>query len=180
MRLTAYVDVYPIISNYHPTHVRPGPTYQVQRLDLSGPCVEVDADIVHPAADASVRPVRTGPNPPLATENNLLENVRGSPSAFSRGGSLLPSSYVDGRSSDRFKRYFYDVVAHNYSVDRYVDDVNARYGGIDAMLMWPTYTNIGAWCACAGCACAGCACAECACALCVRVHSCSPFNGATR
>ena len=41
-------------------------------------------------------------HPPLATEN-LLENTdggRSTPSVFSRGGSLLPSIYADGRSSD--------------------------------------------------------------------------------
>ena len=26
---------------------------------------------------------------------------------------------------------------------RWLDDVNQRYGGVDAILMWPTYTNIG-------------------------------------
>ncbi len=40
-------------------------------------------------------------------------------------------------------RYFYDPVAHRYTVDRYVDDLEKRYGGIDAVLIWPTYPNMG-------------------------------------
>jgi len=41
------------------------------------------------------------------------------------------------------ERYFYDPVAHRYTVDRYLDDLEKRYGGIDAVLIWPTYPNMG-------------------------------------
>jgi gamma-glutamyl hercynylcysteine S-oxide synthase len=40
-------------------------------------------------------------------------------------------------------RYFYDPVEHRYTVDRYLNDLAARYGGIDAVLLWPTYPNMG-------------------------------------
>lgn len=40
-------------------------------------------------------------------------------------------------------RYFYDPVAGKYTVDRYLDDLENRYGGIDAVLIWPTYPNMG-------------------------------------
>jgi formylglycine-generating enzyme required for sulfatase activity len=40
-------------------------------------------------------------------------------------------------------RYFYDPVAHKYTVDRYLDDLTTRYGGIDAVLIWSTYPNMG-------------------------------------
>ena len=40
-------------------------------------------------------------------------------------------------------RYFYDPAAGKYTVDRYLDDLDKRYGGIDAVLVWPTYPNIG-------------------------------------
>ncbi len=40
-------------------------------------------------------------------------------------------------------RYFYDPVAGKYTVDRYLDDVDKRYGGIDAVLVWATYPNMG-------------------------------------
>ena len=52
-----------------------------------------------------------------------------------------------------FDRYFYDrgsgsssstttnsrsTTARNYTVARYLDDATARYGGLDAVLMWPS------------------------------------------
>src|SRR5277367_1794287 len=40
-------------------------------------------------------------------------------------------------------RYFYDPVAGKYTVDRYLDDLDKRYGGIDAVLIWSTYPNMG-------------------------------------
>src|ERR1700757_3529825 len=40
-------------------------------------------------------------------------------------------------------RYFYDPVAGRYTVDRYLDDLEKRYGGIDAVLVWGTYPNMG-------------------------------------
>lgn len=40
-------------------------------------------------------------------------------------------------------RYFYDPVTRRYSVDKYLDDLESRYGGIDAVLIWPTYPNMG-------------------------------------
>ena len=40
-------------------------------------------------------------------------------------------------------RYFYDPVAQKYTVDRYLDDVDSRYGGIDSVLLWHTYPNLG-------------------------------------
>jgi len=40
-------------------------------------------------------------------------------------------------------RFLYDPVTQRYTVDRYVDDTVKRYGGIDAVLVWPTYPNMG-------------------------------------
>jgi len=40
-------------------------------------------------------------------------------------------------------RFFYDPVPGKYTVDRYLDDLEKRYGGIDAVLIWPTYPNMG-------------------------------------
>lgn len=40
-------------------------------------------------------------------------------------------------------RYFYDPVAGKYTVDKYLDDLERRYGGIDSVLIWYVYTNIG-------------------------------------
>jgi iron(II)-dependent oxidoreductase len=40
-------------------------------------------------------------------------------------------------------RYFYDPESGKYTVDRYLDDVEKRYGGIDSVLVWHTYPNLG-------------------------------------
>ncbi|MCW3819041.1 SUMF1/EgtB/PvdO family nonheme iron enzyme [Micromonospora sp. DR5-3] len=40
-------------------------------------------------------------------------------------------------------RYLYDPKTRQYTVDRYLADVRQRYGGIDSVLIWPTYPNIG-------------------------------------
>jgi gamma-glutamyl hercynylcysteine S-oxide synthase len=40
-------------------------------------------------------------------------------------------------------RYLYDPVTGKYTVDRYLDDLEKRYGGIDAVLVWATYPNMG-------------------------------------
>jgi iron(II)-dependent oxidoreductase len=40
-------------------------------------------------------------------------------------------------------RYFHDPVAGRYTVDRYLDDLQARFGGIDSVLLWFVYPNIG-------------------------------------
>jgi gamma-glutamyl hercynylcysteine S-oxide synthase len=40
-------------------------------------------------------------------------------------------------------RFFYDPVSRSYKVNTYLDDLKARYGGIDSVLIWHTYPNIG-------------------------------------
>jgi len=40
-------------------------------------------------------------------------------------------------------RYFYSSQAGRYTVDRYLDDLEQRYGGIDSVLIWSTYPNMG-------------------------------------
>ena len=40
-------------------------------------------------------------------------------------------------------RFFYDRATGKYTVDRYLEDVNKRYGGIDSVLVWQSYPNIG-------------------------------------
>ncbi|MGO4885454.1 MAG: formylglycine-generating enzyme family protein [Bryobacteraceae bacterium] len=41
------------------------------------------------------------------------------------------------------ERYFYDPAAGKYTIDRYLDDLDKRYGGVDSILVWPVYPNIG-------------------------------------
>jgi len=42
-----------------------------------------------------------------------------------------------------FDRYLYNDTLHEFTVARYLEDLTARYGGIDSVLIWPTYPNIG-------------------------------------
>jgi formylglycine-generating enzyme required for sulfatase activity len=40
-------------------------------------------------------------------------------------------------------RYFFDPATGEYTVDRYLDDLEARFGGLDSVLLWYIYPNIG-------------------------------------
>ena len=40
-------------------------------------------------------------------------------------------------------RFFYDPVIGEYTVDRYLDDLEQRFGGLDSVLIWYVYPNIG-------------------------------------
>ncbi|SEW42877.1 formylglycine-generating enzyme family protein [Chitinophaga arvensicola] len=40
-------------------------------------------------------------------------------------------------------RFLYDTATRQYTVDRFLDDLEKRYGGLDGVLIWPTYPNIG-------------------------------------
>lgn len=40
-------------------------------------------------------------------------------------------------------RFFYDPSTREYTVDHYLADLDKRYGGIDSVLLWPTYPNLG-------------------------------------
>ncbi|MFA6310245.1 MAG: SUMF1/EgtB/PvdO family nonheme iron enzyme [Sterolibacterium sp.] len=40
-------------------------------------------------------------------------------------------------------RYFYDPVQRRYTIDKYLDDLERRYGGVDSVLVWYVYPNIG-------------------------------------
>jgi iron(II)-dependent oxidoreductase len=40
-------------------------------------------------------------------------------------------------------RYFHDPVIGKYTVDRYLDDLEERFGGLDSVLLWYIYPNIG-------------------------------------
>ena len=40
-------------------------------------------------------------------------------------------------------RFFFDLATGKYTVDRYLDDLEKRYGGIDNVVVWPSYPNLG-------------------------------------
>ena len=56
---------------------------------------------------------------------------------YDRGsGSSSTTTATNSNSSTTARNYM-------YTVDRYLDDANARYGGLDAALVWPSYRNMG-------------------------------------
>lgn len=52
------------------------------------------------------------------------------------------SSFVQGKAMVE-DRYFYDVATGRYTVDRFLDDLDRRYGGVDSVIIWSGYPNIG-------------------------------------
>ena len=52
------------------------------------------------------------------------------------------TSYIQAQAHP-YDRYFYDPVTKAYTVDRFLEDLKIRYGGIDSVLMWSVYTQIG-------------------------------------
>jgi len=52
-----------------------------------------------------------------------------------------------------YDRFFFDPVADNYTVQKFLDDVNARYGGVDSILLWPTCESPLPPCCAASCSC---------------------------
>ncbi|HXE04583.1 MAG TPA: hypothetical protein VN579_01255, partial [Bryobacteraceae bacterium] len=67
----------------------------------------------------------------LSTEAYERQDLKWAQSSF-----IQPQSMVEDR-------YFYDPAQRRYTVDRYLDDLDKRYGGIDSVLLWPVYPNIG-------------------------------------
>ena len=52
------------------------------------------------------------------------------------------SSYIQAQMMVE-DRFFYDPERRTYTVDRFLDDLEKRYGGIDAVLIWHVYPNTG-------------------------------------
>lgn len=55
---------------------------------------------------------------------------------WAQSSFIQPQSMVEDR-------FFYDPLARHYTVGRFLDDLDKRYGGIDSVLLWPVYPNIG-------------------------------------
>lgn len=95
----------------------------------SSPCTREDH--AHWLADVTYwrneRRIRIGYNP----SRYQMPELRWTQSSF-----IQPQMMVEDR-------FFYDPVAGKYTVDRYLEDLQKRYGGIDAVLIWPTYPNMG-------------------------------------
>mmetsp|Transcript_38058 Transcript_38058/g.89062 ORF Transcript_38058/g.89062 Transcript_38058/m.89062 type:complete len:747 (-) Transcript_38058:149-2389(-) len=77
----------------------------------------------------------------LAEKTEALRNVGYSGGVFDKI-SWTQTSYMQTQMHP-FDRYFYDPVTDTYTVEKFLNDLKERYGGVDAILLWPTYPNIG-------------------------------------
>lgn len=65
---------------------------------------------------------------------------------FDPGGFIRPellwtqSSFIQPQMMVH-DRTFYDPVTQSYTVAKYLDELQARYGGIDSVLIWHTYAQ---------------------------------------
>ena len=80
------------------------------------------ADLIHWRTE---RRIRTGYDPARYT----LPALQWAQSSF-----IQPQMMVHDR-------YFFDPAQGEYTVDRYLDDLEKRYGGIDSVLIWATYPH---------------------------------------
>jgi hypothetical protein len=71
----------------------------------------------------------------------------GSPSIFDEPALKWTQTSYIGPQMHPYDRFFYDPALGNgtggagYTVDKWLADLNARYGGIDQALIWPTRTS---------------------------------------
>ncbi len=49
---------------------------------------------------------------------------------------IAPQSHI-------YDRFLFDNEAGVWTVDRFLDDFTTRYGGVDGVLLWATYPNMG-------------------------------------
>ena len=79
----------------------------------------------------------------LNWRQKVRDSLKYNPANYHRKGlGWVQSSYIQTQMMVE-DRYFYNPVTGKYTVDRYLNDLKKRYGGLDAVLIWPTYPNIG-------------------------------------
>ena len=49
---------------------------------------------------------------------------------------IAPQSHI-------YDRFLFETKSGQWTVDRFLDDFATRYGGIDGVLLWATYPNMG-------------------------------------
>jgi gamma-glutamyl hercynylcysteine S-oxide synthase len=127
-------------------------------------CVSAQDTLVQPVGEQIPGPACAAitewnaPGPPVPCSTHQLDewlrdishwhNERlirmGYDDALYRNPSLLwtQSSFVQPQMMIHDRR-FYDPTTGKYTADKYLDDLDQRYGGIDSVLIWHTYSNIG-------------------------------------
>ena len=107
------------------------PALQVQHETISGPSRPLNLTSWLDWFTALVEYRNT-----TLTAINYSSAVYDSPaSAYVRRLFIQPQAMIHDR-------YLYSL-ADGYTVDRYLDDLSTRYGGIEAVLLWHSYPNIG-------------------------------------
>jgi formylglycine-generating enzyme required for sulfatase activity len=86
--------------------------------------------------DPWLRAMRTWRREQLARMNYDGSQYLRQDLAWTQRDFIQPQSMVE-------ERYLYDPVTRKYTADRFLDDLDRRYGGIDSVLLWPVYPNIG-------------------------------------
>ena len=56
--------------------------------------------------------------------------------------SWSQTSYVQAQMHP-WDELFYNLSQHRYTPDVFLDDLERRYGGVDSVLLWPTYPQLG-------------------------------------
>jgi formylglycine-generating enzyme required for sulfatase activity len=98
-------------------------------IQINGP--DSPADI--PSWLVAMKNYRTQQRASLNYDDSIYEYP---PLAWTQHNPIQPQAM----SHDRF---LYDVTTGKYTVEKYLTDVRKRYGGIDSILIWPTYPNLG-------------------------------------
>ena len=84
-----------------------------------------------------------------ANRTALRASVNYSPAVYDSYLLWSPSLHIVPQSH-LYDRYLYDTAkgaaegpAAGWTVGRFLDDLDARYGGVDGVLLWNTYPNLG-------------------------------------
>ncbi|SEP21119.1 formylglycine-generating enzyme family protein [Amycolatopsis saalfeldensis] len=102
---------------------------QFRWIRIAGPGKPSDAT----AWLAAMRQWRTGRRAQLGYDDR---NYRRPELAWAQRNPVQPQMMVHDLD-------FYDRATGRYTVDKYLAGLRQRYGGIDSVLVWPTYPNIG-------------------------------------
>ena len=132
----------PVPQNVHSVH-RAGALRAIALLYLPHACVSAacgpcqTAGPTSPAAQPAWLAALKKERESVLASINYTGGVFANPSlGWTQGAYIQPQVHP-------YDRFFFDEVSGNYTVDRFLADLEKRYGGVDAVLLWPTYTNLG-------------------------------------
>jgi gamma-glutamyl hercynylcysteine S-oxide synthase len=98
-------------------------------IQINGPAAAADPE----SWLAAMQAFRTQQRALLTYDDSVY---RYAPLAWTQHNPVQPQVMAHDRS-------LYDPNAGKYTVSKFLADVRSRYGGVDSVLIWPTYPNIG-------------------------------------